>query len=170
MKKKALVYIFIFAAGALTLNYINVVIEKSKLKNLTYQKGVIYNFQLVSKNSGKIVIKGSKIVDKGKFLYGFNINSVIEKENNLIKIKAREGIYDKKDKVRLKDDVAINFNKKIDLYTDTITIDLQNSVAYNHSKNIITAKNMKTVGSNIYLDFKNEKIKLRKVKTIISEE
>lgn len=148
------------------INFINTQIEKSKIKDLSYKQARIFNFTLVSKNSKKIIVKGEVLIDKIKYLEGKNINADILEENNIVNIKAKSGIFDKKEIINLKDNVKVS-TKGVKLLTSRLTFNLRKNLAYNNQRSEIIAKNMRTSGINLLMDLKQEKIFLEKAKTEI---
>ena len=166
MKKKAFIYTLIFSFISLMINFINTQIEKSKIKDLSYKQARIFNFTLVSKNSKKIIVKGEVLIDKIKYLEGKNINADILEENNVVNIKAKSGIFDKKEIINLKDNVKVS-TKGVKLLTSRLTFNLRKNLAYNNQRSEIIAKNMRTSGINLLMDLKQEKIFLEKAKTEI---
>ncbi|EDP73736.1 LPS export ABC transporter periplasmic protein LptC [Hydrogenivirga sp. 128-5-R1-1] len=164
MKKKALIYTFIFGIIALIINLINNQLEKSKIKNLSYKEARIYDFTLVSKNSKKIIVKGNILIDKIYYIEGKYINADIVEPDKTINIKADTGKFDKKKLVELQDNVIVS-TKGLNLLTSRLIFNIKKSIAYNNQTNKIITKNMKTFGKHLFIDLKKEKIILKKVKT-----
>jgi len=142
-------------------------LEKSKLKNISYEKSTIYNFTFVSKNSEKIIVKGKKLIDNISNIYAEDITSFIEK-NGMI-IKSKTATYDKKNILKLEKNVNIS-TKDMNLFTDYIIINFKKNIAYNFNKNKIVSKKMITTGKNLLFNFKRDFLILKSVRTKIIEE
>jgi lipopolysaccharide assembly outer membrane protein LptD (OstA) len=166
VKKKAIIYTVIFSSAAFILNFINTKLEKSQLKNLTYQQAQIYDFTLISKNSEKMIIKGDLLTDKIKYLEGKNVKAKIIKNKDVVDIKAEKAIFDKKNTLLLEDNVEIS-KKDLKILTPQLTFNTQESIAYNNTDNTILSTKMKTTGKDIFIDLKKEILKLKDVKTQI---
>ncbi len=164
MRKKAFIYTLILGFISLIINFVNTQIEKSKIKDLSYKQAKIFNFTLVSKNSKKIIVKGSLLIDKIKYLEGKNIDADILEEKGIINIKAKNGKFDKKEIIYLEDNVEI-LTKGLKLLTSKLTFNIKQNIAYNNQFNEIITKNMRTTGKNLLINLKKEKIFLKKVKT-----
>ena len=166
MKSKIISYTVIFFVLVLLFSQISQMFEKAELKNISYKKGEIYNFILSGINSDRYILRGEKLIqDEGKFIINsFNLEYMRDREN--IFIRSDKGIYNTaKDILDLEGNVKI-VSENLSIETDILKILVKERRAFNTKPVKMYSGNMETFGRNIFIDLKEEMLKLENVKTV----
>ena len=166
MKGKIISYTIIFFVLVLVFNQISQMFEKEKLKNIKYKKGEIENFIISGVNSDRYILKGKKLIQEdGRFLIStFNLEYMKNGEN--IFIHSNEGIYNTgRDILDLIGNVKV-VSQNLTLETDILKILVKERRAFNTKPVKMYSGEMETFGSNIFINLKDEMLKLENVKTI----
>ena len=166
MKNKILFYPLLFFVASLILSQITDLFEKERLKELRYQEGIIKDFTLIGINNDRYILKGKKMLEKEKELIIDNFNLTYKTPQEDIHVLAEKGIYYKnKDTLNLIDNVKISTHN-LKLQTSFLTILVNERRAFNSDFTTITSKDMLTQGKNVFINLKEETIKLEEVKTV----
>ncbi len=140
--------------------------KKEKLKNLRYKSGVIEDFTLIGINKDHYILKGRKIIEKEKEFVIDGFYLIYKTSNEDIQIMAEKGIYKKnKDTLDLFHNVRI-FTQNLKLYTSFLTVLVNERRAFNSDLVTIKGKEMYTEGKNLFINLKEETLKLEDVKTV----
>ena len=166
MKGKIISYTAIFFVLVLLFSKISQIFEKAELKNINYRKGEIYNFIISGIDTDRYILKGKKLIqDDGKFIIdSFNLQYLKNGEN--IFIRSDKGIYNTaKDILDLKGNVKV-VSQNLSIETDLLKILVKERRAFNTKPVKMYSNNMETYGNNIFINLKEEMLKLENVKTV----
>ena len=166
MKGKIISYTVIFFILVMLFSQISQMFEKAELKSISYRKGEIYNFVISGIDSDRYVLKGEKLIqDDGKFIID-SFNLEYKKDGENIFIRSDRGIYNTaKDILDLEKNVRI-VSENLTIETDILKILVKERRAFNTKPVKMYSGNMETLGSNIFINLKEEMLKLENVKTV----
>jgi len=165
--KKIFLFLAIFLLGAFFLGVVLKKLEYGRVKSVEFSGSKIYDFILVNKNHNKMYFEGKKAIETGQNFKVFYLNGYIERQNKKTYISSKKAILDKRNKkIILYENVNIN-SDNINLNTKKLNIDLEKQVAYGNDFCKITTENSKTLGKEVFINLKQEVLKLKHVKTII---
>jgi len=158
VKGKIISYSVIFFVLVLLFSQISQIFEKTK--------GEIFNFTLSGTNSDRYILSGKKLIqENGKFVIDqFNLQYIKNGEN--VFIRSEKGVYHTdKDILDLEGDVRI-VSQNLSIETDILKILVKERRAFNTKPVKMYSGDMETFGSNIFINLKEEMLKLENVKTI----
>ncbi|WP_456465462.1 LPS export ABC transporter periplasmic protein LptC [Persephonella sp.] len=166
MRSKIISYTVVFFILVMVFSQVSQIFEKTKLKNVNYKKGEIYNFTLSGVNSDRYILKGKSIIQEGEnfIINSFNLEYIKNGEN--IFIHSDKGIYDEgKDILNLEGNVRI-VSENLSIETELLKILVKERRAFNTKPVKMYSGSMETLGNNIFINLREEMLKLENVRTI----
>ncbi|WP_297455091.1 LPS export ABC transporter periplasmic protein LptC [Persephonella sp.] len=166
MKNKILLYVAVFFLILILFSQITQIFTGIEISKLKPVQGKIENFTLVGVNSDRYILKGKSMLELQNRILIDNFNLKYIKNNETIFINSEQATYHKrKNFLDLFKNVKITTGK-MKLYTDKLRILVNERRAYNTTKVKLVSDNMETLGENIFINLKQENMKLENVKTI----
>ena len=166
MKNKILLYTAVFFVISILFSQITQIFTDVKISSLKPVQGKIENFTLVGINSDKYILTGKSMIELQNKILIDDFNLKYTKNNEIIFIISDKATYHKKKNfLDLFQNVKITTGE-MKLYTDKLRILVNERRAYNTTKVKLISDNMETFGENIFINLKQEDMKLENVKTI----
>ncbi|WP_457643147.1 LPS export ABC transporter periplasmic protein LptC [Persephonella sp.] len=166
MKTKVLTYAVIFFLLVFLFYHVSHMFETVEISSLDYQKGEITDFILTGVNSDRYVLKGKKILDTGSGYSIEDFNLIYLKNDEKTVVSSKQGVYVKeKDILDLIGDVKI-VSGELTMETQFLRILVKERRAFNTNKVKMYTEYMETRGDNIFINLKENRLKLEDVTTV----